>query len=409
MPDTHRAVLATTSIPEKGDSTMRMYDMARLKIGEHVWTHGYRPFLARLTPEARHNAVNRHIISLQGYPAFLQMARRLWRSSYADISPTIVCGQRWSHNVGVGPGIDKNGEQIAFWNEIAGSEEIGGVTPRPQDGRPEPRLFVEYLMTPDGRTIIVVNRMGYPSHGAPVVSARLGKVFEKNPDTIPIIVQLAPNTETVARYTASGDPDILIQDYIDAAEPFMPILRPGKDYISIGISPNTRGLREFFIIHYEEFAEKIRRGIERLACRYIPPTIYKMPPFVDLGISEDAFETMVVTIARYAQGIAGTNTFSDPAAKKRFGITEEGGVSAHLLYPYALQTQMMISRVITKHRLELDLVALGGIMSGDQAHDVIMASFPARPPAAIQLVSWITQDGPLAIHKALKGIHTQPI
>lgn len=378
-----------------------MQEMARLKLGRLVWTHGLRPLLMHLDPEDAHNAINRLVIMGEKRPEFLRAARWLWHSPYADVHPVMVCGQEWRHCVGIGPGIDKNGEQIPFWNEIAGSEEIGGVCPRPQDGRVRPRVFLVHRLTDRGWITFLVNQMGYPSHGALVVSNRLRDVFRQNPDTIPIIVQMAPNAATVEKYRASGDPDIMLQDYLDVAHCFLPILRPGKDYLSVGISPNTPGLYEFFARHYEEFASKLHEGIVRLSQTYVPPLLYKMPTFEELGITEAEFETMIVVLAKYANGIAGTNTLTSEEAKQAFGISIGGGVSGPPLFPFALHTQRMIAKIIAKHNLSLDLVALGGITTPQCVRTV-----GRNHPAAIQLVSWVIDQGPAAVHAALEALGT---
>ncbi len=379
-----------------------MQDQLRLKLGDIFWRKLYRPVLFRMGPENAHNAVNRHVGYLQENPHLLRLARWLYRSPHADHNQVLVCGRTWQNRVGIGPGIDKNAEQIPFWSQIAGSIEIGGVTPHPQEGRPKPRLFrISYTDSRGTKSYILVNRMGYPSDGASVISERLAEIYRRHHIGIPVIVQMAPNSETVAEYEKSRDLGDLLNDYLAVAEKFLPVLRPA-DYLSVGISPNTPGLRELFVERHEEFARGLHEGISRLtAARRTPPLIYKMPPFVDLGIGEGKFAELIAAIAPYANGIAATNTLTDKMVKARYDIREDGGVSGTPLLHYAWKTQLVIAETIRRRRLNLDLIGLGGVMSPYDAHMTIR-----REPiiTALQLVSWVTRDGPIAVHKALEAI-----
>lgn len=375
-----------------------------LRLGDLLWTKIYRPALFKRDPEDAHNAVNRRIGQIQESPTLLRLARYLYRSPHADGNPVRICRQKWHHPVGIGPGIDKNAEQIPFWNEIAGSIEIGGVTPLPQDGRPKPRLFrIQGKTTSTGESFYaLVNRMEYPSAGAIAVAQRLADTLRRHQITIPVIVQLAPNSATIEKYELSRRLDIVQNDYTAVARAFLPILRPDKDFLSVGISPNTPGLRELFVDRTEEFVQGLSEGLRKLARgQNLPPLIYKLPPFIDLGIDEKKFEEMVGIIAQYADGIAATNTLTDKRVKGRHEIKEEGGVSGNLLKPYAFQTHDLIARAIERKHLNLSFVALGGIMSRDDVYRTLL-----NRPAGIQLVSWLTRDGPTAIHKALEAINS---
>ena len=62
--------------------------------------------------------------------------------------------------VGLAAGLDKNGEYIDALGALGfGFLEIGTVTPKPQPGNPQPRLF----RVPEHQGII--NRMGFNNHG----------------------------------------------------------------------------------------------------------------------------------------------------------------------------------------------------------------------------------------------------
>ena len=75
-------------------------------------------------------------------------------------SPVQVMGIEFPNAVGLAAGLDKNGDYFeALSNCGFGFVEIGTVTPRPQPGNPQPRIF----RLPDAEAII--NRMGFNNHG----------------------------------------------------------------------------------------------------------------------------------------------------------------------------------------------------------------------------------------------------
>lgn len=374
----------------------------RLAIGNLWWRKLYRPVLFNQDPEDAHDAVIRGVRNIQEHSHLLGLARWLYRSPLWN-HPLLVCGQEWTNFVGIGPGIDKNGEQIPFWNAIgAGCLEIGGVTPLPQHGRTKPRLFRYQHTIGNEETYILVNRMGYPSYGAATVAGRLTDTFRRHKITMPIIVQLAPNTTTIEGYEKSRNLNLVLKDYIAVARVFLPVLRPGKDFLSVGISPNTPGLRELFVHHPEEFAQGLRKGLDELAMgRPLPPLIYKMPPFIDLGISEKEFETLVQVIGLYGNGIAATNTVTDEIAKARQDVSEAGGMSGDPLRLYARKTQFMIQEVTQEKKLPIDLIAIGGIMNPKEVK-IVMTHMRC---AAMQIVSWLTRDGPIVIHRSLEAVY----
>ncbi|KAG0730931.1 hypothetical protein G6F23_015809 [Rhizopus arrhizus] len=74
--------------------------------------------------------------------------------------PSTVFGLTFPNPVGLAAGLDKNGEHIdALFALGFGFVEIGTITPRPQAGNPQPRLF----RLPEHNAII--NRMGFNNAG----------------------------------------------------------------------------------------------------------------------------------------------------------------------------------------------------------------------------------------------------
>lgn len=176
--------------------------------------------------------------------------------------PSTVFGLTFPNPVGLAAGLDKNGEHIdALFALGFGFVEIGTITPRPQAGNPQPRLF----RLPEHNAII--NRMGFNNAGVDalvrnVERARnrrglLGINIGKNKDT--------PNEQAV-------------DDYIACLDKVYPL----ADYITVNISsPNTAGLREL----QEETAlrqlvSQLRDRQEDLAARHgrRVPMLVKVAP-----------------------------------------------------------------------------------------------------------------------------------
>src|ERR1700733_1057497 len=92
-----------------------------------------RPLLFRLDTEAAHTL------------AFRLLTKGLGPKAKIDketILHTTVCGLFFANPLGLAAGFDKNAEAIQeTLNMGFGFTEIGTITPEPQTGNPQPRLF----------------------------------------------------------------------------------------------------------------------------------------------------------------------------------------------------------------------------------------------------------------------------
>src|SRR4029077_9847379 len=83
---------------------------------------------------------------------------------------TDVFNLEFKNPVGLGAGFDKNAKYLRELETLGfGFVEIGTVTPLPQEGNPEPRLF----RLPKDKALI--NRLGFNNDGVKVVAQRLKK------------------------------------------------------------------------------------------------------------------------------------------------------------------------------------------------------------------------------------------
>ncbi|MFT6319994.1 MAG: dihydroorotate dehydrogenase, partial [Granulosicoccus sp.] len=81
-----------------------------------------------------------------------------------------VFGLTFQNPVGLAAGFDKDGKSYHAMSSMGfGFIELGTVTPKPQDGNPQPRLF--RLKKDEG----IINRMGFNNEGVHALVERLRK------------------------------------------------------------------------------------------------------------------------------------------------------------------------------------------------------------------------------------------
>ncbi|KAF1987484.1 FMN-linked oxidoreductase [Aulographum hederae CBS 113979] len=191
------------------------------------------------------------------YPFNLHPRERGTGDADGDLAVSVY-GHRLANPIGTSGGIDKNGEipsqLLALGPAVV---EIGGVTPRPQEGNPKPRVF----RLPSQNALI--NRYGLNSEGAEAVGMRLRqrvrdfayamgygtgeeaerKVLDGEAGVPPgslvsgrlMAVQVSKNKDTPDR-----DMEAVKRDYVHCVE----VLAPYADIIVVNVSsPNTPGLR----------------------------------------------------------------------------------------------------------------------------------------------------------------------
>jgi len=292
--------------------------------------------------------------------------------------PTRAFGLDFPNPVGLAAGLDKNGEHIDALLALGfGFVEIGTVTPRPQAGNPQPRLF----RLPEQQAII--NRMGFNNLGVDalvrnVERARrrdglLGINIGKNKDT--------PNESAVDDYR-------LCMERVYAL----------ADYITVNISsPNTAGLREL----QEEQALRqligaLREAQEQLAARHGKrvPMLVKVAP--DLGDRDiDAAARVLSDLA--VDGVIATNTtVTRPLVEGHRLAGEAGGLSGA---PLMGQSTLVLRRLRARLPEAIPLIGVGGIGSGADA-----VAKMAAGAGLVQFYSGLVFRGPVLVGECVEAI-----
>ena len=298
-----------------------------------------RPALFLLPPEKAHRAAIRALqCGLVPAP----------RHAHASLR-TQVAGLGVDNPVGLAPGFDKNAE--CFEGALAagfGFVEIGTVTPRPQAGNPQPRVFrlVEHEA--------IINRLGFNNDGMDAAAARLAKRSRRG------IVggNIGKNKESIDA----------IADYTSA----MRRLYPCVDYITANISsPNTPGLRALQAA--DELAALIA-ALQRLRAELVAAGEEYRPIFVK--IAPDCDDAMLQAIAEVALSatldglIVSNTTLGRDTVSGSVDAGQAGGLSGKPLM--ALSTE----RLRKTYQLtggKMPLIGVGGIASAEDAYAKIRA------------------------------------
>lgn len=291
--------------------------------------------------------------------------------------PVNVMGIDFPNPVGLAAGLDKNGDYYHALGALGfGFVEIGTVTPLPQSGNPQPRLF----RLADHKAII--NRMGFNNKG---VEHLVEQVKKRRFDGV-LGINIGKNKQT-------PDADALA-DYCICME----AVYPYADYITVNISsPNTPGLRS---LQFGEALTQLLRGIKRrqqaLADnhgRFVPIAVKIAPDMTDAEICEVADSL----VEEGMNGVIATNTtVSRDGVAGAVHAEEAGGLSGA---PVKEKSTHVI-RVLNNHlRGAIPIIGVGGILSADDALEKIDAG-----ASLIQLYSGFIYTGPGLIKSSVEAI-----
>lgn len=326
-----------------------------------------RPLLFSLNPETAHDFTMRS----------LALAGRILPMAHPEpAEPVDVMGLRFPNRIGLAAGLDKNGSAIDGLAYLGfGFIEIGTVTPRPQPGNPQPRMF----RLPEVRGII--NRMGFNNHG---VDALVANVKAAKFDGI-LGINIGKNFDTPIEKAAD--------DYLICLDKVYAL----SGYVVVNISsPNTKNLRQLQgESELDDLLGRLKQAQTRLADshgRYVPLT---------LKIAPDLDEAQVINIAdalrrHRIDGVIATNTTI--ARDKVQGIAhgeEQGGLSGTPVFEASTTVLRQLSKALGG---ELPIIAAGGVMSGADARAKLDAG-----ASLVQLYSGLIYRGPGLVRECVRA------
>ena len=295
---------------------------------------------------------------------------------------------RFPNIIGLGAGFDKSAQYLDELKRLGfGFVEIGTVTPQPQVGNEQPRLF----RIPEDEGLI--NRMGFNNDGVQVIADRLKKWREKE------------HLSSVQGQSAS--PQMLIggnigknkvtpnEDAWKDYETCFKVLHPYVDYFVVNVSsPNTPGLRE---LQQKDSLRKILRHLQMInnAKSIAKPILLKISPDLKPEQLDDVID---LAIEINLDGIVATNTTTSrgilvtpPGQLHQIG---QGGLSGK---PLQKRSTEIVRYIHDKTRGMIPIIASGGIFNADDVKEKINAG-----AALVQVWTGFIYEGPGLVKNILK-------
>ena len=323
-----------------------------------------KPILFFLNPEFAHNFTFSIIKVFFWIPGFKFILKFYYCVNNKDLEKKIF-GLTFKNPVGLAAGFDKNAK---LFDELSyfgfGFIEIGTVTPLPQVGNSKPRLF----RLPKDEALI--NRMGFNNDGIDLVVARLKKRYTN----IIIGGNIGKNKITSNELAAL--------DYKKCFDKIAPYV----DYIVLNISsPNTPNLRR---LQNKSELHSLLTQVQKLnKQKYNKPILIKISP--DLSIAQ--IDEILGLIRKFdISGIIATNTSSNRQGLQTSSqVVEKKGVGGLSGKPLYLKSKKIVNYIHTQTQGDLPIIAVGGIMSADDAVAMLNAG-----ASLVQIYSGFVYNGP---------------
>ena len=254
-------------------------------------------------------------------------------------------GLSFSNRVGLAAGFDKNALAVDGWLSLGfGHVEVGTVTPKPQPGNPQPRVF----RLTDAEAII--NRMGFPNDGAERAVARLRSRRRAGV----VGVNIGKNATTPLERA--------VDDYVFCLRTVFPV----ADYVTVNVSsPNTAGLRslqdtEQLVPLLATLMEE-SRALEKQHSRRAPLLVKLSPDLADAELRKIATAVASVPVA----GIIATNTTTSREVIANHPLAREtGGLSGRPLFAKSCAAIRALRETLGP---DMPIIGVGGVASGEDA------------------------------------------
>ena len=345
-----------------------------------------RPFLFSLPPETAHRL---------GLAWLRASAACRPPPSPPKVLPRKAMGLSFANPLGLAAGFDKNGGDTDGLARLGfGFAEAGAITPLPQAGNAQPRLF----RLPMSRAL--VNRMGFNNCGMREARRLL---LSRRGDYV-LGINLGKNAQTPANAAA--------EDYRQCLE----MLYDCGDFFTLNISsPNTPGLRDL------QTPAALRALLESvLACRdRLADSTGKRKP-VAIKLSPDLSAEQLSAVAETAaaasvDGVIAFNTVPLPTSAvenhkeewwmKKLAAGEEcpsggGGLSGAPLTERALAMTRELRKTLPS---DIALIASGGVMTAEDAAARLNAGADL-----VQIYTALIYAGPALPRQILAALKNMP-
>lgn len=334
-----------------------------------------KKILFSFPPESIHHSVMRGLKIVNGLPFGRNLLDAFCQPKGAGLERTLW-GLRFPNPVGLAAGFDKDAKYI---DELAhlgfGFVEIGTVTPLPQPGNDQPRLF----RLPADQAL--VNRMGFNNEGARAAAKRLQKRRSN------IIIggnigknKLTPNEEAVSDY-----------------EKCFHALFDGVDYFVVNVSsPNTPNLRA---LQEKEPLKQLLHHLQTLNTQKSKskPILLKIAPDLTDEQLNDIIE--IVTETGLAGIVATNTTISRDNLQTPAGALEQIGAGGLSGLPVKERATEVIRYIHQKSGGKIPIIAVGGIFTAADAQEKLDAG-----ASLVQVYTGFIYEGPAIVKKICQGL-----
>ncbi len=298
-----------------------------------------------------------------------------------ETEPVECMGLSFPNPVGLAAGLDKEGDSIDALGRLGfGFVEIGTITPVPQPGNPQPRLF--RIIQKEA----IINRMGFNNCGV-----KEGVENVKSASSFQGIVgfnigknKLTPNADAIS-------------DYLAALRGCWGV----ADYVTVNISsPNTPGLRD---LQAADDTARLLEALKNEQSKLSEETGVRMPIALkvapDMG-SEQIAELSKVFIDGGLECLIATNTTIERSKVQGYPYCDEaGGLSGA---PVTQQSTEVIADFHSHLGAQVPIIGVGGIMTGQDAIDKLQAG-----AKLVQLYTGFIYNGPPLIKEIIDAVNAQ--
>jgi dihydroorotate dehydrogenase len=335
-----------------------------------------KPVLFLFPPETAHGLTLFLFKVLLKTPLIGGLFKR-YCTSESNVSQVSFCNLSFPNRIGLAAGFDKNGEYLHEMPALGfGFIELGTVTPKPQDGNPQPRLF--RLPGDDA----LLNRMGFNNRGVDFLVEQL--IAFSRPKGLIIGGNIGKNKDTPNENA--------LDDYLICFEK----LFTHVDYFVVNVSsPNTPGLRA---LQEKEPLTLILTALQQANNRRInsKPILLKIAPDLELSQIDDIIEVVQST---KCHGLVVSNTTSDrmnlstdSSLLESFG---SGGISGK---PVREKSNQLIAYIFEKTNGMLPIIGVGGVSSVEDAKNKLKAG-----ATLIQIYTGLVYEGPFLVKNLVGG------
>ena len=342
-----------------------------------VYERALWPLLRRLDAETSHSLTVALLDGLQIIPVADWAIERL--ASFQDPRLRFTWrGLTFRNPVGLAAGVDKNARLPRVLRALGlGHIEVGTVTPTPQPGNPRPRV----ARLASHRAL--VNRLGFPSHGAQRVARNLkGLRLEHTP----LGINIGKNAATPLGQATD--------DYLACLR----ALYAYGDYFVVNVSsPNTEGLTSLQAASsLSALARAVVAEAQALAetrGRPRKPVLAKVSP----DLSRDELHAAIdASLEGGLDGLVAVNTSIDQGLRSSAGATIPGGVSGEPLRERAVEA---VSQVRGQAPVDFFVIGVGGVFDASHAWELLRAG-----ANAVQMYTGLVYRGPGVIGEINRGL-----